>query len=156
MAIAVAWFIASRQANRLAAEKVFDEAQRTIEKVAPAIAIIEEAVADLKSIHDETLNSIERGAFRPPFDALDRARRYAEVFNTIQIANMPSVECAKVALRVRKLLSDSDGVLNLTINRLDPQQTTLGATEDVIGFHISVLEEQVQKLKSELVRINAR
>lgn len=154
-AIAVAWFLASQQARRLALEKVADDAQRTIEKVAPAIAIIEAAIDELKSIHAEALNSIEGGRFQPPHNALERARIYEDVFKTIQIANMPSVDCAKVALRVRHLLSQSDGVLNVALNRLDPQQEIPGSVRDELQAFLTDLGNQAQLLKAELVRITA-
>lgn len=156
-AIGVTGFIARRQSTQMAAQRVVEDAQRIGEKVAPAIATIEAAVVELRHIYTEAQNLRAQGRFLQPSTALERMRLYAQVFNTIEVANMPSVECAKLILRGRQKLADSEGVINQTLNELDPSQTAVSnaVAGVVIKERLSELDDLLHGLRHELVRLTA-
>jgi hypothetical protein len=157
LAIGVTGYIARRQSKQMAAQKVVDDAQRIGEKFAPAIATIEAAMGELKRIYTEAQETREEGRFSPPSTALERVRLYAQVFSTIEVANMPSVDSAKLTLRARQILGESEGVINQSLNELDPRQTAHAATVvgKVFEAHLLELAALLDGLRLELVRITA-
>jgi len=152
-AVGIALHQAKHQAKLLQQSKIDADALRIGEKFAPAIAIIQAAIDEMNDQYQAGLSERVNSAFGVSKDFSERHKWFAKAFSGIEAHTMPSVESAKVVLRVQDLFRQADTIMADAAFKLNNMGTITSA--DLATFHdlLSDLRNESDVLKTEAVRM---
>lgn len=119
LAILAAVLVARHQSKRMERVLRDEECRRVESKFAPAIAIIETAIKEMRTGYDEALAARVNSAFGVGPEFTERHRWYAESFSKIEVHTLPTAQSARLILRLQALFREADEVMDNTAFRLN-------------------------------------